>query len=113
MNAVQTTHGLAFEVSDHFSVIGLDDGYAWKGFRIGTCEGLWSGKGNAYHILAVQNKEPHNGHLNDVFEWFEHSCKRDGRPLRVLEVGNPVLARILLKRGFIPQFGSNNFTKFF
>lgn len=104
-----TTHGLSFEVADGFRVIGLDDGYAWQNFRIGTVEGLWSNKRGAYRILAIQNKDPHNGHLTDLFEWFQHSAKRDRMPFVVHEVGNPAMARILLKRGFLPVVGTKDF----
>lgn len=108
-SAIRTTHGLTFEVSDHFKVLGMDDGYGWMGFRIGTCEGLWTQKVGAYRILAIQNKEPHNGHLEDVFEYFEHACRRDKMPMVVHEVNNPALARILLRRGFLPIFGTKEF----
>lgn len=104
-----TTHNLPFEVSDHFNVVGLDDGYGWRGFRIGTCEGLWTEKGRCYRILALMNREPHNGHLEDVFEWFMHSAKRDGFDFIVHEVMNPAMGRLLIRRGFIPVIGTNNF----
>jgi hypothetical protein len=104
-----TTHGLSFEVSDHFQSYGLDDGYAWQNFRIGTVEGLWSNKNGAYRILAIENKEPHNGHLTDFFEWFQHAAKRDKLPLIVHEVMNMTMARILLKRGFVPVVETSNF----
>lgn len=109
MNAIRTIHNLPFEASDYFQHYGIDDGYGWKGFRIGTCEGLWTEKGRCYRILALMNKDPHNGHLDDVFQWFMYSCKRDGFPLVVHEVMNKAMGRILLKRDFLPVFGTKNF----
>lgn len=107
---MKTTHNLPFEEAGHFfEKYGGHDGYEWKNFRVGTCEGLWTQKDGAYHILAVENREPHNGHLDDVFEWFMASAERDGFKLIVHEIMNPAMGRILLRRGFTPVFGTRNF----
>lgn len=90
----KTTHDLPFEVA------------AWltsnfMRFRIGTCNGLWRCTNEFYDILAIDNTKPGNGHFNDVFEWFEHSCQRDKKSLRILEVWNGRLKEHLItKRGF-------------
>jgi hypothetical protein len=70
-------------------------------FRIGTCEGQWFAIEHSYCILSVLNNNPGNGHLDDVFEWFEFSCKRDKKALLVLEVMNDRFKQHLItKRGF-------------
>lgn len=93
-----TTHGLDFFVAQS----PYDN--EQKIFRVGTCKGQWGSVTDAYYILSVINSKPGNGHLDDVFEWFEHSCKRDGKNLLVLECGfNPRFYQHLIsKRGFVP-----------
>lgn len=89
-----TTHNLIFE---HGAWIMYD----FDRFRVGTCEGLYRAEKDHYDILAITNNIPGNGHLNDVFEWFEHSCKRDKKSLRILEVWNSGFRNHLInKRGF-------------
>lgn len=101
----KTTHNLPFEsapwLTPHFIR-----------FRVGTCTGLWTSENKTYDILAIENAEPGNGHLNDVFEWFENSCKRDGKKLRVLEVWNKgFLKHLVEKRGFSLIEGTENVIK--
>jgi len=82
-------------------------------FRIGSCEGQWFALDNAYCIISVVNDNPGNGHLQDVFDWFENSCKRDGKALIVMELMNERFKKHLItKRGF-ESMGSNNAIKFF
>lgn len=70
-------------------------------FEVGTCHGLWRATEHSY-ILAIVNDEPGNGHLDDVLAWFEHSCRRDEKRLRVLEVLNERFKNHLIeKRGFV------------
>lgn len=85
----------------------------WMLFKIGTCEGQWRSVNDAYEILSIINSIPGNGHLNDVFEWFEFSCKRDGKKLRILQLWNDKFKKHLLyKRGFI-DIGNSNLEKTF
>lgn len=91
----------------HFEV--AEDHYGFH-FRVGTCTGLWGSTDDSYYILAVENHKPGNGHLNDVFEWFEFSCKRDKKNLLVLEIINPdFYIHLISKRGFIAldTYGQN------
>lgn len=108
MNAITTKHNLDFEAC------------AWpinpniQLFRIGSCEGQWQFSGSSYDIIAVINNKPGNGHLDDVFEWFEYSCKRDGVHLRVMELMNDKFKTHLInKRGFKPVPKTNNLIKVF
>jgi hypothetical protein len=102
----KTSHNLPFEAAPWH-----DPEFAL--FRIGTCEGLWSSDARSYNIIAVTNKQSGNGHLNDVFEWFEHSCIRDGRTLKVVEIMNPeFMMHLINKRGFVKISGSNVEKKF-
>lgn len=104
-----TSHQLSFEAAPwHPSglmakLLGSNlDG--WMLFRIGTCEGQWRCAGDAYEILSVINSRPGNGHFDDVLEWFEFACRRDGKQLRIREVENERLKRHLVeKRGFRPE----------
>jgi len=73
----------------------------WKGFQIGTCHGLWRSTKKSYQILVVANREMGNGHFQDVIDWFENSCQRDGRSLMFLEIFNDDFSKHLVdKRGF-------------
>ena len=104
MNSIVTTHNLNFEASP------WDSDYTR--FRIGTCEGLYGYVVNNYcgkpertlDILAVQNRDQGNGHFEDVLEWFEFAAKRDGVPLRFVEIMNERLfLHLCNKRGYKPQ----------
>jgi hypothetical protein len=97
-NAVKTTHNLDFEVAKYrYSEDILQ-------FRVGTCKGLWFSDEESYRILAIINSSPHNGHLDDVFEWFEYSCRRDKKALCIMELFNKDFRRHLIeKRGFKPN----------
>ncbi len=102
----QSSHNLDFEVA--VWVMG-----PFLQFKIGTCHGLWRVTEKSYDILAINNREKGNGHLNDVFEWFESSCRRDNRNLKVLEVWNKDFKKHLIeKRGFI-EIGDENVIKKF
>lgn len=90
----KSTHNLLFEVAPHFMP-------EFRNYRVGTCNGIYTWSDKAFIILAVVNDEKGNGHLDDVFEWFENSCRRDKRDLIVAELMNERFARYLItKRGF-------------
>jgi len=91
---LDTIHHLPFEVANWITPDFLL-------FQIGTCNGQWRYTGKSYDILSIKNSEPGNGHLNDVFEWFEYSCKRDHKNLVVLELFNEQFKiHLIKKRGF-------------
>ncbi len=70
-------------------------------FRIGTCHGQWQASPKSYDIISVINETPGNGHLQDVFDWFENSAKRDKKELHILEIMNPnFMNHLINKRGF-------------
>jgi hypothetical protein len=64
----------------------LNSGF--KHFRVGTCYGLWRATDDAYEILAVKNHQKGNGHFKEAMRWFEQSCRRDHKKLRLREVWN-------------------------
>lgn len=68
---MKTTHSLEFLAApfEH------DDSLVR--FKVGSCHGLYGCTNEAYELIAVMNDQPGNGHLTDVFEWFEASAKRD------------------------------------
>lgn len=96
-----TTHKLDFGVADWRPLDGFPIAGEFKRFKVGTCKGLWRSTSRSYDILAITNDVPGNGHFEDVLEWFENSCKRDGRDLNILEVWNKDFKKHLIKkRGF-------------
>lgn len=104
-----TIHGLDFEVAEYD--LNVDPNTDWKRFRVGTCEGLWCSTETSYDILAITNSVPGNGHLTDTLQWFEESCRRDKKSLRVLECWNQGLKKHLIeKRGFF-DIGNDNVQK--
>ncbi len=106
VNAITTTHALDFEAAPWEY-----DPIQFTRFRIGTCEGIWAVTDDSYDIVTVVNNQPGNAHLQDVFEWFEYACRRDGKSLRVLELLNDQFkAHLINKRGFT-DIGNNNLEK--
>lgn len=91
----KTTHNLEFEAApwrEHPLIIL---------FRVGTCHGQWFSTDDAYCIISIMNETPGNGHLEDVFEWFVNSCKRDKKALIVMELmNNRFKEHLIKKRGF-------------
>lgn len=76
--------------------------------------GQWFASDIAYHILSVENENPGNGHLEDVFERFESSCKRDKKPLMIMDFFNEQFKQhCITKRGFIAVNNSDHVIKFF
>src|SRR5688572_15337315 len=107
-NAIKTKHRLDFEVS----VWARNENILL--YRIGTCEGQWFSLEHAYCIMSVMNSKPGNGHLDDVFEWFEYAAKRDGKALIILELMNDRFKNHLIqKRGFVQVPGKDDVIKLF
>lgn len=101
----KSSHNLPF-LSAHWNHWGNSEG--WQVFKIGTCNGQWMATEKTYDILTVINDQPGNGHFTDVLEWFEQSCKRDKKALRILEVWNKDFAfHLVSKKGFTYQSGDD------
>lgn len=75
-------------------------GSDFKQFRVGTCKGLWRATDESYEILAVVNDNKGNGHFKKALWWFEQSCIRDDKTLRIKECFNPFLAFQCWKHGY-------------
>jgi hypothetical protein len=106
----KSSHNLEF-LSAHWNNPFNQEG--WQIFKIGTCNGQWTSTNDSYDILSVINDDPGNGHFDDVLEWFEQSCIRDKKALRILEVWNKELAKHLVtKRGFTYQSEDNLIKRF-
>ena len=107
MTQFQSTHKLDFECAEY------PISPEWIQYRVGTCHGLWTASEGCYDILAVSNQKPGNGHFEDVLEWFEQSCRRDGYNLRILECWNQELkVHLVEKRGFENYEEDNLIKKF-
>lgn len=106
MTPFRSTHNLKFESAEWVNPIGIilnaDEVNPWLIYRVGTCHGQWRSTRDAYEILTVINEVPGNGHLQDVLEWFEQSCRRDKKDLVVREMWNrPFMEHLIAKRGFV------------
>ena len=82
-------------------------------FRVGTCNGIFSFDANNYIIIGVTNDKQGNGHLQDVFDWFENSCKRDKKNLMVAEIMNKALMKHLIEKRDFVAIDNNNVIKHF
>lgn len=70
-------------------------------YKVGTCHGQYSFTDKGIEIISVVNDNPHNGHLDDVFEWFEFSARVNKRDLFVRGFLNKRFRKHCLeKRGF-------------
>jgi hypothetical protein len=98
-----------FEVAPWNHPLNLD---GWLLFRVGTCNGQWMATETAYQILSVVNDQPGNGNFKHTMEYFEASCRRDGKELQILEVSNERLRKHLEENGFTCYAG-DNYTKTF
>ncbi len=106
-NAVITTHKLDFEAAPWYDP-------DFVRFRVGTCKGLYMPAKSFLGLLAIENESPGNGHLTDVFEWFEYSAKTNKIPLQVMECMNKRFKRHLIdKRGFKEIKGTDHVEKKF
>ena len=98
MNQFQTQNNLKF-YSTPFPSFFEDE--EWLEYKVGTVKGLWNCDNENYIILSFVNEEKNNGHLQDVFQWFENSCKRDQKNLLIKEIVNEKFYKHLIeKRGF-------------
>jgi hypothetical protein len=105
-NAIRTTHNLDFGA--------CPDPYDSNvvRFKIGTCHGQYFSTPLAFCILSIINDKPGNGHLTDVWEWFEYACRRDKRILMVCEFMNDRFKEhCIQKRGFFAIPGTNDIAK--
>jgi hypothetical protein len=84
----------------------------WQEFRVGTCRGQWRATPDSYELLGIKNHTPGNGHFQQAMIWFEQSCIRDKRYLRIREVWNKNLAAKLVKHGFTFAQGDDMVKRF-
>jgi hypothetical protein len=101
---MKTTHNLEFFSTD----IWIGD---FRKFQVGTVGGAWRATPISYEILALDNSQPGNGHMIDVIEWFEASCKRDKRSLRILECWNLGFKKHLIEKHGFTDIGNNQIEK--
>ena len=59
------------------------------------------------------NDKPGNGHLEDVFQWFENSCKREGINFVILEFNNKDFYKHLMDKKEFKTLDGKNVIKVF
>ena len=83
------------------SITELDKKTMVQLFRVGSVNGVWYHTDNEYRILFISNSKKGNGNFDAALEWFETSCKRDGKTLVFEEILSQKFAKHLIeKRGF-------------
>lgn len=96
-NAIETKHKLDFEARPWKG--GLVDGVVQ--YRIGTCTGLYEYNDEGISIIVIDNDKPGNGHLDDVFEWFEYAAREKKKRLWIRQFFNSLFQdHCIKKRGF-------------
>ena len=105
----KSEHDLIFEVAPYPR--NIDDKTHWMLFRVGTCRGLWCSTDSSYDILAITNDQQGNGHFDDVLQWFEQSCCRDKKALRILEVWNSNFKNHLINKRQFKDLGGDNVSR--
>lgn len=85
----------------------------WTKFRVGQCHGLWKSGDDAYEILSIINEEPGNGDFQMVLGWFEDSCRRDNKKLRIREILNSRFGESLVRKHGFRRDGRSDFVKEF
>jgi len=107
-SAIKTKHKLAF-----YSRPWRDHPFIEE-FKIGTCNGQWQYGITGLEIISIINNVPGNGHLEDVFQWFEYAAARDKKPLIIREFFNDRFkTHSISKRLFRPIKGTDNVVKHF
>lgn len=110
MNHIETKHNLDFFSAPYPN---LFEDETWIQYKVGTVTGLWNVDVDNYIILSFVNSEAGNGHLQDVFQWFENSCKRDNKNLVIKEIVNERFYNHLInKRGFVTTEEENQLIKY-
>jgi hypothetical protein len=101
VNAIQTKHNLDFQAAE------------WKRdkrimvFKVGTCHGQYYFSKKGIEIVSIKNDNPGNGHLDDVFEWFEYAARTQHKTLFIREFINyRFMNHCIHKRGFIRMDGT-------
>lgn len=106
MNAIKTKHNLDFEAvpwpRNPFIIV----------FRVGTCHGQYDMDDKQLRLISVINESQGNGHLEDVFEWFEYASKVNELDFIICEFFNERFKRHCIeKRGFRELPGTNDLIK--
>lgn len=106
---MQTSNSLSFDVHPYNKP--FPRGYFWECFEVGTCNGLFFKTPTSINIYSICNKEANNGHLNDVFEWFDYFCKRDNKDFIIMDVFNRNFKKHLIEKREFESFESDHVIK--
>lgn len=107
MNSIITTHKLDFEACPWHRDPRVT---AW---RVGTCHGQYEFVKGVLVLISIHNNEPGNGHLEDVFQWFEGTVKKHGNGVLIIAefMNDKFKKHCIEKRGYKPVEGTNNVIK--
>jgi len=65
-------------------------------FKCGTCNGIWDMTRLSVDIIKVENSEPYNGQMQDVFEWIIEFARLANLPVMIKNVKGAGLKQKLL-----------------
>jgi len=107
MNAIQTKHNLDFLAAPWHRDKRV------MAFKVGTCHGQYAFIEGKLSLISVINEVPGNGHLDDVFEWFEYAARVQGVDLVITEFFNDRFKEHCLKKRGFSSYGKNDVIKRF
>lgn len=98
----KSTNNQNFEIAPYWGILNeiVKSNEKYISFKVGNIKGAFRALDSQYQILAVFSNRPGSGHMKDVLEWFENSCKRDNYDLVINDVVNPRLVGYLHRNGF-------------
>jgi hypothetical protein len=112
MNALKTTHDLDFLAAPWTHPLlpeSVTDGV--MAFIVGTCDEQYQLTKHGLEIVSVRNSVPGNGHLDDVFEWFEWSAKGNTQALYIRSFFNKRFKKHCIEKRGYTACGNNDVVK--
>lgn len=73
-------------------------------FQVGSCSGLYVMGNREIKLIYVSNDKPGSGHMDDVFDWIQHSAQKENYNVRFVGVKLPAFRKHLIDdRGFMKK----------
>lgn len=70
-------------------------------FEVGSCKGVFFTDDKYFNILAIENKEPHNGDFEKAMKWFYIEANKSNLGVRFCELLNTRFKlHLITKKGF-------------
>jgi hypothetical protein len=67
-------------------------------FICGTVDGIFTVEKERVVMIGIGNMQPGNGHITDVFQWFERACRELKKNFWIVEIINEGFYRHLVEK---------------